>query len=458
EDFEAEDTLIINGLKIIGHTGAKTPGGIKWGFDGVPTYVAVTSGGNITVSTAGDQDALAAVSVVPYDPVTGATTTYAVNFTVPAGGVIPHNGKIKITFPAEFDITNADISSASGIDGTFTAADAGQVLTITRTGTGINSLAGAKTLNLTTIVNGATGAAHTATVTTTTVGDATLASLVSPAFTILAAPAAINNLTCESSGQAGAIWLRWTVPAGVSDGYTVKHSLAAIGDAQWAGATEFTQSWTDGIKAASKQELVTGLNPNTRYYFAMKSSGAGGTESAISTTSPSCIAPSSAPSNIDNTAPVTLFTSPGVNSTVASGSVIIRGTARDTGGSSVQKVEVSLDNGTTWSQATITEDEGNNRIWYFEVTNASVGTMTVRARATDWANNIETNSPTLTFNVSSTGTPTAPITPSEPTIPSVPSGATPDQIRAAITSIQQQLIVLIGQLIQQLVAQLQAML
>jgi hypothetical protein len=142
---------------------------------------------------------------------------------------------------------------------------------------------------------------------------------------------------------------------------------------------------------------------------------------------------------------------PASGSTVGAGSVVIKGTAEDTGGSSVQKVEISLDNGSTWHPAAIMSDDGTTKVWEFVITNASVGTLSVKARATDWTNNVETNGPTLTITVSDTETPTEP---GASDIPSISTGSWIDQIQAAIATIQQQLIFLI----QQLIAQLQAML
>jgi len=450
-DFTDGDAVTVSGLSMIGQTATSVATALEWAVDGA-TYRVGNDNTQVTVAD-GAEDTLTSATVVPYDPVTGATTTYAVNFTVPATGVIPYTGKIKITFPEGFDITAADITTATGIDGTFTADGAGQVLTITRSGTGTNATAGAKVINLSGVVNGAAGAGHTATIATTTAADAALASVVSPAFTVLAVPATVTDLACTPSGQAGAIWLRWTVPAGASTTYEAKHYAAAINDGNYAAATTISQSWAIGTKAAVKQELVAGLNPGTRYYFALKSGGFGATTSNISSTSPTCIAPSSATSAPDSTAPVTLFTYPALNSTVQSGTVVIKGTAKDTGGSSVQKVEVSLDGGNTWSLATVTGDDGANVIWEFAVANASVGTMSVKARATDWTNNVETNGPTLTFNVSST----AHTTPSTPATPSTGEQATVAQLQTQLQTLRVQLLNLLMQLVAKLQAQLSAL-
>lgn len=450
ENFTDGEDVTISGLSLIGHTAASGAGTLVFAIDGA-AYDTDGSTANITVAD-GAEDTLTSATVVPYDPVTGATTTYAVNFTVPATGVIPYTGKIKITFPAGFDITAADISSATGIDGTFTATDDGQVLTITRSGTGTNATAGAKVINLTGVVNGATGAAHTATIATTTAADAALASVVSPAFTVLAAPAAIDNLTCEPSGQAGAIWLRWTVPAGASTTYTAKRALAAMtNDGEFNAGTTITQSWAIGTKATAKQELVTGLNPNTRYYFAVKSGGVGPTTSAISTpAATTCLAPASAPVSADTTVPNTQITTPAAGSTVQAGQALkITGTALDTGGSSVQKVEVSLDGGTTWNIADVTSIDESNVIWEYTWANAQAGTVNIKARATDWTNNVEDTPADITVTVSTTATST-PTT----TTPATGEQATVAELQTQLQTLRVQLLNLLMQLVVKLQAQL----
>ncbi len=460
EDFDAGEVLTISGLSVIGHTAASAGANLTWAVDGTtPTFDTADASTAITVVTTGPQETLTGVTVSTSNSVIEEeNVTYTIQLTQPAGSVLPKDGIIELTFPANTDLSNITFAASgpAGV-GTFTPNDTANVLSVERVGDGTAFFgAGAITFTIGDVINTDTaGAGNTVAVEFRTTDSELLSSGTSAAFTTLAVPATMA-MTCESSGQAGAIWLRWTEPDGALGGeYTVKRSGAAILEAQWAGATVVDQTWVPGAKGLAHQELVTGLNPNTTYYFAIKTTSAGLKESVISN-SPSCVAPrGSASVAADTIAPTTIFTYPASNSTVGTGAVVIRGTARDTGGSSVQKVEISLDNGTTWNQATITEDEGNNRIWHFDVTNAPVGTMTVKARATDWANNVEANGPTLTFNVSSTGTP---ITPGEPTIPSLPAGATADEIRTAITAVQQQLIVLIQQLILQLIAQLQAML
>lgn len=455
-NFTAGDVIVVSGLNIIGHTAASGAATLVFAVDGA-TYDTDGSTANVTVAN-GAEDTLTAVTVVPYDALKAATSNYTVNFTIPATGVIPPNGKITLTFPAGFDITAAAISSATGISGTFTAADAGQVLTITRDGTGANATAGVKVLALTGVVNqAAAGAAYTVDVATTTAADAALASATSAAFEILDAPAAIDNLTCEPSGQAGAIWLRWTTTAGTSVGYSAKRALAAMtNDDEFNAGTTITQTWDVDAIGGSDQELVTGLNPNTRYYFAVKAIGFADVTSAISTPAgTTCLAPASAPVSIDSTAPTSRITSPAAGSTVQSGlPLIIKGTAMDAGTSSVQKVEVSLDGGTTWNNATVTSIDESNVLWEYTWAAAQAGTVNIKTRATDWVNNVETPGAGITITVSAAAPAASTTTPTVPTIPT--TGMTTTQIRAQIVTIQQQIIALIQELIAQLLIELQS--
>ncbi|MCK9497867.1 MAG: Ig-like domain-containing protein, partial [Candidatus Colwellbacteria bacterium] len=455
DDFTAGDVVVISGLSVIGHTGASGAATMTFATDGADTYDTDDSTANITVAD-GAEDTLTAATVVPYDPVKDATSNYTINFTIPATGVIPPNGKITLAFPAGFDISAADIDSATGIDGTFAASAVGQDLTIERQNDGTNATAGAKVLNLTGIVNHATAAdTYDVIINTTTADDELLATVTTDAFKILNAPAAISDLTCEASGQAGAIWLRWTTPVGASISYTAKHALAAIDDnTKFTAGTAITQSWAVGTRGSSVQQLVTGLNPNTRYYFSVKSTGFGDTLSAISApTSTSCIAPAGVSATLDTTAPNTQITSPAGGSTVQAGqALVIKGTAIDSGGSSVQKIEVSLDGGTTWNDATVTDDDGTNVIWEYTWANAQAGSQTIKARATDWTSNIEDTPAEITVTISSSAT--TPAESGETTTPA--TGTTAEQLQAQLQTLRVQLLNLLQQLLVKLQTQLLA--
>ena len=452
--FTDGDFVTISGLSMIGQTATSVATALDWSVDGA-TYLAGDATTQVTVAD-GAEDTLTDVDLSPVDPITGATTTYTIIFTIPATGVLPADGKIVVDFPAGFDTTGVTTATSGAMDGGFTIADIdGTGFTVTRDGTGTNELAGATSIVVPNIINGA-AAAHTVNVAITTAGDAALANANDvDDVTILAAPAAIDDLTCQASGQAGAVWLRWTVPAGASISYTAKHALAAItNDGEFNAGTTITQSWSIGTVGTAAQQLVTGLNPNTQYYFSMKSTGFGPTTSAISApTSTNCVAPASAPAALDTTAPNTQITTPAGGSTVQAGQALkITGTAIDAGGSSVQKIEVSLDGGSTWNNATVTDDDGTNVIWEYTWANAQAGTVVIQARATDWTNNIETSPAEITVTVSSTVS--APTTPTTPTTPATPT--TTEQLQTQLQTLRVQLLNLLVQLVVQLQAQLAA--
>jgi len=98
----------------------------------------------------------------------------------------------------------------------------------------------------------------------------------------------------------------------------------------------------------------------------------------------------------DLTAPSSTITSPtsGANLTVGS-SVIITGTATDSGGGVVGAVEVSTDNGTTWHSATGRES------WSYAWTPVASGSATIRSRAVDDSGTIESPSSGVTVTVAS---------------------------------------------------------
>jgi hypothetical protein len=90
------------------------------------------------------------------------------------------------------------------------------------------------------------------------------------------------------------------------------------------------------------------------------------------------------PGSPDVQAPTSLISSPVQGASLSSGApVTITGTAADTGGGTVTKVEVSTNGGTTWANASGTT------AWTFPWTPGAQGMAVLRSRATDGSGNIE---------------------------------------------------------------------
>ncbi|MBF0491760.1 MAG: hypothetical protein HQM15_03170 [Deltaproteobacteria bacterium] len=96
---------------------------------------------SITLTVNETQGSLTNTKVEPASLVAGARGAVTVNFT--NANPIPVDGKIKVLFPAGFDVSAATNGSCSGIDGSFTTSVSGQMLTLTRS-TGLISSLGAQ--------------------------------------------------------------------------------------------------------------------------------------------------------------------------------------------------------------------------------------------------------------------------------------------------------------------------
>jgi hypothetical protein len=106
--------------------------------------------------------------------------------------------------------------------------------------------------------------------------------------------------------------------------------------------------------------------------------------------------------NPDMSAPTSAITSPTAGATISAGvATTITGTASDTGGGSVARVEVSVDGGATFSAATGTT------AWSFAFTPLTPGQATIISRATDTSGNVQNPTTQITVNVVLGGTWTA---------------------------------------------------
>ena len=98
--------------------------------------------------------------------------------------------------------------------------------------------------------------------------------------------------------------------------------------------------------------------------------------------------------NPDISAPTSAITSPTAGATISAGvATTITGTANDTGGGSVARVEVSVDGGATFSAATGTT------AWSFAFTPPTPGQATIISRATDTSGNMQNPTTQITVNI-----------------------------------------------------------
>jgi hypothetical protein len=139
--------------------------------------------------------------------------------------------------------------------------------------------------------------------------------------------------------------------------------------------------------------------------------------------------------------PSSKITSPTQGLKIAAGSpYTIAGTAWDQGIYAVSKVEVSVDGGATWLEATLT---GGN--WQYVWANPTQGDYTIWSRAKDSAGNVENLATGVKVSVSA-----SPVSTPAP----ASEMSTIQQLQTQVVSLQQQVVALLQQLIQLLTAQL----
>ncbi len=88
------------------------------------------------------------------------------------------------------------------------------------------------------------------------------------------APAAVTNLA-TSSPTTSSITLTWTAPGdngstGTATTYDIRYSTSTINAGNWASATQVTGEPAPLVAGTNQNMVITGLNPNTTYYFAIE--------------------------------------------------------------------------------------------------------------------------------------------------------------------------------------------
>ncbi len=90
------------------------------------------------------------------------------------------------------------------------------------------------------------------------------------------APSAIVDLVADSS-TSSSVSLTWTSPGddgdvGTASEYDIRYSTSHIDSSHWAAATECTGEPSPQVSGTSQSFVVTGLNENTEYHFAIRTS------------------------------------------------------------------------------------------------------------------------------------------------------------------------------------------
>ena len=207
-------------------------------------------------------------------------------------------------------------------------------------------------------------------------------------------PNPINDLACIDSGSPGIVWLTWTIPGGGAiTSYEVRYALSSFGAAGYNSAFLFGQNWL----ATATQGIVTNLTQGKYWFFAMKATGPGGTSGMSNIAW--CFVP-------DRTQPVS---TPIPKSTIMepiSGATLtaekpytIKGGSSDIGDSSVKEVEISFDDGQTWSKTKPIKGTESGFDWEYLWENPAVGVYTIKTKATDWRENVEVPAQGITITV-----------------------------------------------------------
>jgi len=417
-------------------------------------------------------------------------SSHTLTFVTPTGVPTALTGgdTIVLTFPADFDFTGETIGDITFSHGATTGLETPETLVAVADATDWGAvLSGATNLVLTlTAPTDGLGAGVIAasdkiviTYAATNALNATTANTYNVAVTgtfsnagnipVYVGPVAIADLTCISSGSAGAIWLRWTTPVGATGAYVAKTSLATItaGNFDAVTANTFSQTWVTGTIGVVQQRLVNALTPNNVYYFNVKAGGVTALSLSKISNTVYCTAPTAGSTGAsDTTAPTSTITSPTESQGIKAGeSFTITGTSSDTGGSSVSLVEISLDDGTTWYSTSAITSTATGFDWNYIWSSPALGSYTIKTRATDGFGNIETPGdgvpvvvldvvPSVTVEIGGPETDETPAdetpadeTPADETPAAEPTIAEMEAFQVVISNMREQLVILLNQVL-----------
>ena len=228
-----------------------------------------------------------------------------------------------------------------------------------------------------------------------------------------------------------------------------------------AQTKEMDAGGTTPFTAAGDFSVTIGgiVNPSQAGSFTMTittKDGTDGTGTDVDTGSATfVILKATAPA--DTAAPVSKIIRPTARATISAGqSYVIEGTGSDE--STVAEVEVSLDDGKTWSIAKSISSPGTFR-WEYVWQNPTEGEYTIRVRATDSAGNIESPAAGVKVTVPAALVPAVPPEEVPEVVPEKPiTEMTVQELQTKVAELQQTLINLLQQLVQLLQQQLQGLL
>jgi uncharacterized delta-60 repeat protein len=154
-----------------------------------------------------------------------------------------------------------------------------------------------KSYNFTTTDSTAKPGTYPMTVENTTITPVDSPTTVETQAPDLIPPATITDLATSNPTNTS-VKLTWTAPGddgmkGNATGYLVKYSTSGpINTSNLGSATNYTQSWTPAKSGTTETHAVTGLNPGTKYWFAVEAydssynyAGISNSPSATTTTS-----------------------------------------------------------------------------------------------------------------------------------------------------------------------------
>jgi chitodextrinase len=94
-------------------------------------------------------------------------------------------------------------------------------------------------------------------------------------------------LTCNAPSQVTSVRLTWIAPGddgdvGTASQYDIRYSESPITDQNWDSTTQIENEPTPEPAGNQQTMIITNLEPNTTYYFAMKAADEADNWSALS--------------------------------------------------------------------------------------------------------------------------------------------------------------------------------